>query len=131
MMYKTLRRKVIIREYDFERVKVQAFKPLGLKNSLYDRAEFVPFNTAELEKENMICLLKDKENPFRPTEIPQTFLFNVKDYLYNSNYVTWNSEYDDKGYIWIQARKNTPKSILGWGIFEKDLLSRINGRTRK
>ncbi len=127
---KVLKRKVIIREYDFERVKTQAFSPLSMMGSLetlYDRAEFRPLVREELEKENLVKILKnpDKKNPFKPTEIPASLLFNIKDYLYNENYTKWHSEYDSEGYIWIQARKNTPRSRLGWAIFEKDIESKI------
>lgn len=130
MTLRTLRRKVIIREYDFNKVQNQAFAPLaymGLLETLYDRAEFRPLKKDDLEKENLLKLMKepDKSNPFKPTEIPALFLFNIKDYLYNEKYIEWNAEYDEDGYIWVQARKNTPRSRLGWGYFEKDLESRL------
>lgn len=128
MALRTLRRKVIIREYDFVRVRSDALDIGFVKyHALYDRAEFKPLKKDDLEKENLLKVLKDpvKNNPFKPTEIPALFLFNVKDYLYNQKYIDWNAEYDEDGYIWVQARKNTPRSKLGWGIFEKDLTSRL------
>jgi hypothetical protein len=130
MTVRTLKRRVIIREYDYEKVREQAFTPLiymGLHDTLYDRAEFRPLTRQQLEYENLIKLLKtgDGENPLRPTAIPALFLFNVKDYLYDKRYVEWHSEYDEQGHIWVWARKNTPRSRLGWGIFEKDLESRL------
>ena len=123
---RTLRRKVIIREYDFDKVRNQAFKLVGIA-AIYDRAEFIPLNKDSLEQENLIKLLKDGENrnPFKPTTVPAIFLFNIREYLYDAKYVDWNSEYDDHGYIWVQSRKNTPRTRLGWGIFEKDLTSRL------
>jgi hypothetical protein len=126
MKKRTLRRKIIIREYDFERVRDQAFRPLGIC-TLYDRAEFVPLNKDALEHENLIKLLKNGENKnlFKPTSVPAIFLFNIKDHLYDQKYIEWHSEYDDEGYIWVQARKNTPRTRLGWGVFEKDLESRL------
>jgi hypothetical protein len=126
MAVRTLRRKVIIREYDFVKVREQAFTPL-LFESLYDRAEFLPLKKDDLEKQNLLKIMKEpeKSNPFKPTEIPALFLFNVKDFLYNEKYIDWNAEYDDEGYIWVQARKNTPRSRLGWAVFEKDLVSRL------
>jgi hypothetical protein len=126
MAIRTLRRKVIIREYDFEKVRNRAFSPVGI-TSLYDRAEFIPLNKDLLEHQNLIKLLKDGENrnPFKPTTVPAIFLFNIREYLYDLKYVDWNSEYDDQGYIWVQSRKNTPRTRLGWGIFEKDLESRL------
>lgn len=128
MALRTLRRKVIIREYDFVKVRSDALDIGFVKyHTLYDRAEFKPLKKDDLEKENLLKVLKDpvKNNPFKPTEIPALFLFNVKDYLYNQKYIDWNAEYDEDGYIWVQARKNTPRSKLGWGIFEKDLASRL------
>ena len=131
MALRTLRRKVIIREYDFIKVRDQAFAPLarfgipaGMSNTLYDRAEFVPLTKNELEMQNLIHVLKkaDNDNPLKPTGIPAVFLYNAKDYLYSSKYIDYNPEYDEDGYIWVQARKNTPRSRLGWGIFEKDLV---------
>jgi hypothetical protein len=134
MKTRTLRRKVIIREYDYERVRKQAFAPLtfmGMLDTLYDRSEFKLITRQQLEHENLIKLLKDDkktglfQNLLKPTTIPSLFLFNVKDYLYDQRYIEWHSEYDEDGYIWVQARKNTPRSRLGWAIFEKDLISRL------
>lgn len=128
MTLRILKRKVIIREYDFHKVKADALS-VGFSSHyvLYDRAEFKPLKRDDLEKENLLRILKqpEKSNPFKPTEIPALFLFNVKDYLYNEKYIDWNAEYDEDGYIWVQARKNTPRTRLGWAIFEKDLYSRV------
>ena len=52
-------------------------------------------------------------------------LFDLKDYLYNERYVHWKVSVDEEGYICVQARNNTPKSRLGFAVFEKDLVSRI------
>lgn len=127
MALRTLKRKVIIREYDFNKVKEQATGLYYDGMSLYDRVSFSPLSRDNLEKENLLRLLKDpnKTNPFKPTEVPALLLFNIKDYLFNQKYIEWNAEYDKDGYIWVQARKNTPRSKLGWGIFEKDLNSRL------
>ncbi len=127
MALRTLKRKVIIREYDFNKVKEQATGLYFDGTALYDRVSFYPINRDNLEKENLLRILKnpDKTNPFKPTEVPALLLFNIKDYLFNQKYIEWNAEYDNDGYIWVQARKNTPRSRLGWGIFEKDLKCRI------
>ncbi len=127
MALRTLKRKVIIREYDFVKVKEQATGLYFDGTALYDRVSFYPINRDNLEKENLLRILKnpDKTNPFKPTEVPALLLFNIKDYLFNQKYIEWNAEYDNDGYIWVQARKNTPRSRLGWGIFEKDLKCRI------
>lgn len=127
MALRTLKRKVIIREYDFNKVKEQATGLYYDGMALYDRVSFSPLSRDNLEKENLLRLLKDpnRTNPFKPTEVPALLLFNIKDYLFNEKYIEWNAEYDQDGYIWVQARKNTPRSKLGWGIFEKDLTSRL------
>jgi hypothetical protein len=74
MKTRTLRRKVIIREYDYEKVYSQAFAPLahlGLDSTLYDRAEFIPLTKTKLEHENLIELLKEsnRSNPYRNSSI--------------------------------------------------------------
>lgn len=127
MNTRTLRRKVIIREYDFNKVRDQAFAPLGISGALYDRAEFVPLTKNDLEIQNLVHVIKKGQdnNPLKPTGIPAAFLYNARDYLYSLKYVDYHPEYDEEGYIWVQARKNTPRTRLGWGIFEKDLVSRL------
>ena len=66
MAVRTLRRKVIIREYDFERVKREAFAPTGI-HTLYDRAEFVPLNQEAIEKYGLYNL--SEFLPKKPGEI--------------------------------------------------------------
>ena len=63
MAIRTLRRKVIIREYDFNKVKEQAFMPIacmGISDTLYDRASFLPLNQDNLEKLKVEEILKGK-----------------------------------------------------------------------
>jgi len=52
-------------------------------------------------------------------------LYQLRDYLYDKRYYDWRVSIDDQGFICVQARKNTPKTRLGWGVFEKDLACRI------
>ena len=130
MKTRTLKRKVIIREYDFNKVRDQAFAPLacmGILDTLYDRAEFIPLTKNDLEIQNLVHVIKkgQDDNPLKPTGVPAAFLYNAKDYLYSAKYIDYHPEYDEDGYIWVQARKNTPRTRLGWGIFEKDLGSRV------
>jgi hypothetical protein len=132
MALRTLRRKVIIREYDYFKVEQQAIGNLGFYNiaSLYDRAEFIPINQEALEKLKMIEILKGKEHtPLISAEwnnnIPAMMLYHLKDYLYNDKYCQWDVTLDKDGYICVQARKNTPKTRLGWAVFEKDMTCRI------
>lgn len=128
MKTRTLRRKVIIREYDFEKVKEQAIGPIGfiVDMRLYDRAEFTPLKLDEMEKLHLVNVLKGKDiRMYESLTFPSVLLLKLKDYLYNEKYIEWNPEYDEDGYVWIQARKNTPRTRLGWGVFEKDLTSRL------
>ncbi len=132
MAIRTLRRKVIIREYDFFKVEQQAIGNLGFFKiaSLYDRAEFTPISQDALERLKMLEILKGKEHsPLIKSEwndnVPAMMLYQLKDYLYNDNYCQWNVTIDEDGYICVQARKNTPKSRIGWAVFEKDIESRL------
>ena len=129
MAIRILRRKVIIREYDFEKVKREAFMPVGL-GSIYDRAEFTPLDQEALEKLKLVVILKGKQHdPLLFADwnnnIPAMLLYNLKDYLYNQKYYEWNVSLDNEGYVCVQARKNTPKSRIGYAVFEKDLVSRL------
>lgn len=130
MAIRTLRRKVIIREYDYQRLRKEAFMPLatmGIVDTLYDRAEFTPFTKDQLSQEYLLKVLGSKtfKNSSRPTQHPANWLYDMRDYLYSSKYIDYHPEYDEEGYVWVQARKNTPRTRLGWAVFEKDLESRL------
>ena len=126
MKTRTLKRKVIIREYDFHKVYGDALN-LGFATSyvLYDRADFQPLTFSAIEKLNLLDMLKGKERKYTNLEIPNIMLFHLRDYLYDPRYIDWKVEYDTDGQLWVQSRKNTPRTRLGWGIFEKDLTCRI------
>lgn len=129
MRTRTLRRRVIIREYDFNRVRDEAFSVIMGEGTLYDRAEFTPLNEDNLEKLKLVELLKGKSSILANTnlnlEIPALTLYQLKDYLYSEKYCNWTVTIDQEGYLCVQARKNTPKSRIGWGVFEKDTVCRI------
>ncbi len=132
MAIRTLRRKVIIREYDFNRVRDQAFAPLammGVLDSLYDRVEFTPISQENLEKLKVIEILKGKTTKLSEVELdlkrPAILVAQLRDYLYDAKYYRWNVTVDEEGYVCVQARKNTPKTRLGWAVFEKDLERRL------
>ncbi len=132
MAIRTLRRKVIIREYDFVKVRDHAFAPLacmGLIESLYDRAEFTPISQENLEKLKVLEILRGKQTKLSEVELdlkrPAILVAHLRDYLYNSRYYLWDVTVDEDGYVCVQARKNTPKSRLGWAVFEKDITSRL------
>ncbi len=130
MTKRTLRRKVIIREYDFHKVKADALSVgFATQYVLYDRAEFVPLNAENLEKLKLVELLRGKSTALSQSKFnlknPAALLFDLRDYLYNPKYVEWQVSVDDDGYVCVQSRKNTPKTRIGWGVFEKDLESRL------
>jgi hypothetical protein len=129
MRTRTLKRKVIIREYDFNRVRDEAFSIVMGMGTLYDRAEFTPLNEDNLEKLKLVDMLKGKQTQLSNTtlnlQFPAMTLYQLKDYLYNEKYYNWNVTIDEDGYLCVQARKNTPKSRIGWGVFEKDTVCRI------
>ena len=124
MKTRTLKRRIIIREYDFNRVRDEAFAVVMGQGTLYDRAEFTPLNEDSLEKLKLVELLKGKNSILANTnlnlEIPALTLYQLKDYLYSEKYCGWTVTIDQEGYLCVQARKNTPKSRIGWGVFEKD-----------
>ena len=127
---RTLRRRVIIREYDFKRVRDEAFAVVKGLGTLYDRAEFTPLNQENLEKLKVIEILRGKKSTPLITadldlKMPAMLVSQLKDYLYDDRYYHWHITVDNDGYLCVQARKNTPKSRLGWGVFEKDTVCRI------
>jgi hypothetical protein len=129
MALRTLKRRVIIREYDFDKIKSYALSTGKYQDeyTLYDRADFFPFTRDILEKEYMLKILGDKtkKNFARPSEHPANWLYDMKDYLYSEKYIHYHPVYDEDGFIYVQARMNTPRTRIGWGIFEKDLTSRL------
>ncbi len=130
MAVRTLKRKVIIREYDFEKVKSQALGNLVYDDmALYDRVSFTPLNRDTLEKLKLQEILRGKTGPLTEINpditVPALLLYQLKDYLYDNRYFDWKVDTDEDGYLCVQARKNTPKSRIGWGVFEKDLRSRL------
>lgn len=131
MKQRILKRKVIIREYDFNKVRDQALA-VGFyvdDHALYDRVSWTPINQDNLEKLKLQEILKGKSGPLTTIDLdlkmPALLVAQLKDYLYNEKYYHWNVSIDNEGYICIQSRKNTPKTRLGWGVFEKDLKCRI------
>ncbi len=131
MKKRTLTRKVIIREYDYNKVRDQALGGLIFDGmALYDRADFTPLNQEALEKLKVIEILKGKKNtPLLEADLnlnmPALLVSQLRDYLYDSRYYNWRVTTDEDGFLCVQSRKNTPKSRLGWAVFEKDLESRI------
>lgn len=114
---KHLHRRTIIRQYEFNK-KFNSFVPL-----LYSKAEFVPITVNDLEKEHVFKLLNADSSllgkrAYIDFTDPYAILRHYKDFLYNDRYRFWQLEVDELGQIWVQSRKNTPRSILGWGNFD-------------
>lgn len=121
---KLVRRRVIIREYDYKKLVTRAIP------EYYTTSEFNPLTLQELERDYMFQVLKtgndrlvnrvNRINGRKPIEFshPQSVLHYFGNHLYDSNYIRWLAEYDEHGFMWIQSRKNTPRTKLGWGIFE-------------
>jgi hypothetical protein len=120
---KTLRRRVLIRKYDFE--KKLAPKSRGL----YDRVEFTPITKLAVEQDYMWAILNNQlieeygPAPFDPADL-QTFMFNKKTrgQLYYSRYLEYQAYWHpENGNAIVHSRKNQPGSVLGWAVLEKDL----------
>jgi hypothetical protein len=116
---KHLRRRIIIREYDFCRIQSSA-------RQLYDDVNFEPVTLKEIEQEHFFKILSGKyqEPKIRNTifeyDHPRNFLYEMSDYLYDKKYVDWFSKFDQDGYMYIQSKRNAPESMLGWATFEYD-----------
>ena len=113
---KHLQRRIIIRQYDYEKI-VKQHVP-----GLYSTATFVPITLDELKKEHTFAILRNNSDRYRLEnvhyEYPRNYLQAMDDRLYDKRYVDWFSNYDSDGLMWIQSRQNTPRSVLGWGVFE-------------
>ena len=130
MAIRKLKRQVIIREYDYNKILDQATGLYYDGKALYDRVSFLPLDEHNLEKVRLVDILKGKqETALIQTEwnhnVPAMMLYHLRDYLYDERYYNWTVSIDDDGYICVQSRKNTPKTRIGWGIFEKDLVSKL------
>ena len=112
---KYLRRRVIIREYDFLKIYNYSLK-------LYDSAEFEPITLKQLEHEHLLKVISGTKLP-QPLyhgeyHYPKNYLYEMSNFLYDRKYVDWFSKYDADGYMYIQSRPNRPESMLGWATFE-------------
>lgn len=114
-MKRILRRRCIIREYDFNKILKK-----DPERILYDIYEFEPFTKLKLEQEAMWHTLKGSyvntwliENP------PRSNLRRLQDSLYNKRYLEWDTWFTADGFILIQGKKNGPQSKLGWATMKK------------
>lgn len=121
MRNKTLRRRIIMREYDYEYII-----PEIIKNDLYDRADFIPLTLNEMKNENLMFRIKNPEKgeqePWPITNINHISLWHLQHLCYNKQYTKWKMTVDyPDGQVWLQSRSNVNPSRLGWGWFEKDI----------
>jgi hypothetical protein len=118
---KILRRKCIIRETDFQKVKRKAFMPIGV-DVLYDSAEWTPITRESIERD---CIIKGLQGKMMPRGgswlIPEDYMLYSQDSLYDQRYKAWRASWDEEGYMTIQSRSNVRPVRLGWAVFEKDL----------
>lgn len=127
MTTRTLRRRTLMREYDYNKIKAQALHPRSEYGGtrLYDRSNFILLDQAGLEKLRLVEILKGKDSPINDYSLdlnqPAMLLYKLKDFLYDERYYNWNVSLDEQGCVCIQARANTPKSKIGMATFEKDL----------
>jgi hypothetical protein len=116
-MKKLLRRRCLIREYDYKRLSV---------TSLYHRCTFEPITRNSLEHENLVRVLRqgtanDWQNPYESFDQPRNILWKMKDWLYNERYLKYSTvSYNEQGEIWIRYNQSKPSSRLGWAVFEYD-----------
>ncbi len=129
MKQRTLKRKVIIREYDFKKIESDALGMHYDGMSLYDRVSWTPISQDTLEKLKLQEILKGKTGPLTTVVLdltmPAVLVAQLRDYLYDTRYYDWHITTDEDGFLCVQSRINTPKTRLGWGVFEKDLICRI------
>lgn len=118
-MKKLLRRQVIIRQRDFNKL---LSRPLTLH--LYDRANFDFLTRESIEHEYLVNTLKGnhaKASMFLPTDMPKVALAQLADYLYNSRYLNWLCDYNEDGHIIIRPNNKPEWDSLGWAVFERDI----------
>jgi hypothetical protein len=119
-MKKTLRRRVLIRKYDYER------KLLPQSHGLYDRVEFTPITQKSIEQDLIWSILKGQS-----IDTNEDFT-NLGSYinLQRHNGLTYNPRYIDYSCYWdpfngnaiMYSRADRPSSVLGWAVLEKDLV---------
>jgi hypothetical protein len=121
---KTLRRRVLIREYDYRK------KLLPQSRGLYDRVEFTPITRTSNEQEYMWAVLNNRrieiygEMQFDPADL-QTFMYNqkIRSQLYSKQYLEYHVYWHPvDGTAVIYSRADRPSSVLGWAVLEKDLV---------
>lgn len=111
---KLIRRRVLIREYDYEKkLKPQA-------KWLYSNISFEPINRTILEQEYMWATLQNK-NPPKTTSIPALLSWVNSSGIgtvYSLRYSNYDYAWDSNGDAVIWYAVNKPRSRLGWATLE-------------
>ena len=104
------KRRIIIREYDYDKVLKELEKA-------YDSVSFAPLKKEYFERRATYFALKGKQylaDQYSFYEYPNSMLSrltNVK--LHNRNYPTWLVKFDADDYLTIRAGLRQPESRLG------------------
>lgn len=112
---KTLRRTVIIRDSDLDRMIKKTVK-------LYDRFEITPMTYQQIQNENVVAVLKGEQIPkFRTLpDLYENMLWREHT-LYDRRYLKWHLTMDyPAGQIYVQSTSRTKPEPLHHVIFERD-----------
>jgi len=117
---KKIRRRVLIREYDYRKMVTNAYGGIMFDGMmLYNRSEFTPLTRDAIEKEVVWSnLTGDSRKLWQYRNRDRQMFHGMKDYLYNPRYMEWKVIWDEEDYLCVQARSNTPCSRIGWAVFE-------------
>lgn len=117
---KPIRRRVLIREYDYQKMITNSYGGIVYDGMmLYNKSEFEPLTKTRIEQEQTWATLANKRQVWQYAGRGVShILYGMKDYLYNPRYMEWNKSWDEDEYLCVQARSNTPKSRIGWATFE-------------
>ena len=115
---KTLKRTVIIRDADLEKLLKRAIK-------LYDRVDIEPMTYRGLQQENLIAKLKAPHDSTIPLIRPLPDVYEDMLYreqtMYDRKYMNWQFTVDyPDGQIWVQSKINQPRQQLFRVVFERD-----------
>ena len=118
MVRKTLKRTVIIRDVDLEKLLKRAVK-------LYDRVDIEPMTYKGLQQENLIAKLKNPEEDRIPRHrtLPDVYedMLYREQIMYDRKYMNWQFTVDyPDGQIWVQSKIDQPRQQLFRVVFERD-----------
>lgn len=119
MAMKTLRRTVIIRESDLEKLLYTT-----IKKGLYDRYEIEPMTYQAIQNDILVAKLKDPDlaGPTWSTlpNLYENMLYKEKS-LYNRKYLDWKFTMDfPAGQIYVQSKDRFPREPLHHVTLERD-----------